>query len=141
MRRMGKHVYGLYFLHPVMAVLCQKIQIPRHCFGVAGNVNHPFGRHFYQRAQKLLAAAGARRIHKDDVAALVLVGARFHEIARVALVEADVLQLVQLRVADGVAYRVSVQLHADNSAGALLCRDDADGADAAVGIEHGFVSF
>ena len=141
MRGVGEHVDGLYLLHGVSAVLSQKIQVPRHCLGIAGDIDHPFGRHFYQRAQKLLAAACTRRIHEYHVAALVLLGARLHEFACVAFVKADVLQLVELCVADGVAHRVSVQLNADDPPCALLCGDDADGADPAVGVKHGFVSF
>ena len=140
MRGVGKHIYGLDAAHAVVAVPLQVVQIARERFGIAGDVHDSLGRELYQRVQKRHAAAGARRVHHHHVQVLAFLGDRLHKCACIALVKADILQTVCFGVLLRVAHRVAVELHANHLPGAALGGNNANGADAAVGVQHGFVS-
>ena len=129
-----KHVHGLDLPHCV-AALREHAQIARERLGIAGDVDDAARRAAQQGVQKALVAPGAGRVQKDQVRPHPVRGHLLHVFARVPGGEPAVLQAVQPGVRDGVPHGVAVDLHADHLFGPGGGRD-ADGADAAVGVQH-----
>ena len=103
---------------------------------VAGDVHHPPGGAGCQGREELPAGAGPGRVHEHHIPALPLLGGLGQELPGVAPGEPGVFHGVFLGVLDGVLHRVGVQLHPQHLSGAVLGRHQADGADAAVGVQH-----
>ena len=106
MIRMREHVDGLDLLDAV-AALCEKMQVARERFGVAGDVDDALRRERDGRGEKRPIAARARRVHQEHVAVLAVLRHIHHKFARIGADEADVFHVVQLGVRDGVAHGVS----------------------------------
>ena len=133
MIRMREHVDGLDLLDAV-AALCEKMQVARERFGVAGDVDDALRRERDGRGEKRPIAARARRVHQEHVAVLAVLRHIHHKFARVGADEADVFHVVQLGVRDGVAHGVPVYLDAEHLPGGFG-DDHANRADAAVRVD------
>ena len=106
---------------------------------IAGDIDDAFWRAFEQRGEKALIAPGAGRIHENNVGLHLVRGHLLHVLTRVADGEPAVFDAIQAGVRYRVVHRVAVYLDADD----LLCLirgAEADGADAAVGIEYSLIS-
>ena len=135
MLRVGEHIHGLELLHPVTA-LGKKREIPRQRLRIAGDVDDLFRGAAEERAQKALVAACAGRVEEHEVGPHPVARHLLHVRARVPGREPAVFDAVQARVRDRVRHRVAVELHADDLSG-MGAGCDADGTDAAVGVQHG----
>ena len=132
--RPGEHVHGPDAADAV-AARGQHLQIPRQGLRVAGDVDHPVGGGLQQGLEKALIAAGAGRVEEDHVRPVAVPHHVLHIFPRVPRGEPAVFDAVCPGVCDGVPHRVPVELHADDLSGPAACCD-ADGADAAVGVQH-----
>ena len=135
MVRVRKHVEGVGDLGAV-AESAEYSDIPRLGLGIAGDVDDPFRTQPCQSVQERRGTARAGRVDEGGVDRRALFGKCFHVIPAVGGGETDIFDAVQLRVEPCVADRLRVQLD-----GEYLLRvprgDDADGADSAVGVQHG----
>ena len=106
---------------------------------IAGDIDDALRRAFEQRGEKALVAPGAGRIHENNVGLHLVRRHLLHVLTRVADGEPAVFDTVQTGVCYRVVHRVAVYLDADD----LLClirSAEADGADAAVGVEYSLIS-
>ena len=115
-------------------------QITGKSFGVAAHVNHAFGFHSSHCINAGGGAALPRGVQEYNIGvrqARVGLCRSAHPIGCIGTDEPRVVDLIGCGVGAGIAHRVRVALHAND----LLCparRAQADGANAAVGIDHCF---
>ena len=132
----GEHIHRREALGAV-AFLGQEREIAGHRLGVAADVDDALRGH----AGHTLDEGGRRtlpgRVHEDDVGLLARVGGFPYPCGGVSGKETGVFYAVVLCVADGVPDGVPVHFHAHNLPG-LIGGRQADGADAAVGVEDDF---
>lgn len=138
MIRVGEHIHRLDGFRAV-AVMDEKGEVPRLCFGVAGNINDPAGREHGKGSEKAFVAAGAGRIQEDHVCRFPVFRHGGHEFARIRADEADIFHPVQLCVDARVPHGVCIQLRADHRFCPAAC-ENPDGADAAVSVDHRFLA-
>ena len=117
-------------------------QITGKSFGVAADVNHAFGFHGSHCINAGGGAALPRGVQEYNIGvrqARVGLCRSAHPIGCIGSDEPRVVDLIGCGVGAGIAHRVRVALHAND----LLCparRAQADGANAAVGIDHCFLA-
>ena len=132
----GEHIDGLEEGDAVAALL-QQGKVTRLCFGAAADVDDAAGRQPDGGGEKLRRAAAAGRVHQEDIEGEVLFGGGEQPAGGIGGDKADIFDPVFLSVANGVPHGGGVLLHADDLARPRR-GDHADGADAAVGVQHPF---
>lgn len=133
-----EHIHALHPLHAIAAAR-KGGEIARERFGVAGNVDHAFGRKGEQALQKCPTASCARRVGDDYVSALTPLGKLLHELTCVGGIEARVRNAVSLGVRLGILHRVAVYLDTDQLL-RIFCHRQPDRARAAVGVDHALIA-
>lgn len=131
-----EHINGLDGFDAV-AVAGEVFQIAGQSLGVAGDINDTLWREGDGGRKESLIAAGAGRIHEQNVTGFALGGHVNHEVTCVGTDEADVLHAVQLGVGDRIMHGVPVDLNAQHLPGSFS-GNHADGANAAVCVDDRF---
>ena len=132
----GEHVHRLEEGDAVAALL-QQGEVARLRFGAAADVDDALGGHFYCGGEELRGAAAAGWVHEQDVNGEVFFGGGLHPCGGIGGDELDIFDSVFLGVADGIPDGGRVLLDPDDLAG-MGGGDHADGADAAIGVQHLF---
>ena len=131
-----EHIHRGAALHAV-TLFRQQGEVTGQRFRVAADVDHPLRGHAGHALDELRGGAFPRRVHEDHIRTLPGCGGFADPAGGVGGKEAGILHAVVLCVADGVLHGVAVQLHTHD----LFCvvgSRQADGADAAVGVQHHF---
>ena len=115
------------------------VEVAALSIDIAGDIDDAPRCAFEQRGEKALVAPGTGRVHENNIGPHLICRHLLHVFPGVADGEPAVFDAVQSGVCYRVVHRVAVYLDADD----LLCLirgAEADGADAAVGVEHGLGS-
>ena len=111
------------------------MQVAGEGFGITRDVDDAFGRERTDAFHKGDGAAGARRVHDDDVRLFAVSGQSEQKLGRVRADEAHIFDAVELCVASGVGNGIGVQLDGQYLP-RRYGREHADGADPRVGVDH-----
>lgn len=134
MRGAGEHVHR-HGLFEGVAPPGKPLHVPAQGAGIAGDVDHPLWAHIRDGVHHVLGQPLAGRIHAHHVGAHPLPLQVAGRLPRVGAEEAGVFNVVALGVGDGVVHRLGHHLGPPHHA-RLPGHDQADGADAAVEIQH-----
>ncbi len=135
----GEHIHRLHLPHPVGLLRGQHRQVPRLGSRIAGDIDDPRRGAAQRRLQKGRVGSGPRRVHKQHVDRLTHLRQLGHIFTRIGADKSGVLDPVAGGVFLGVGDGVRVDLDAQHLSGIFRGRK-ADRADAAVGVQHPFLS-
>ena len=138
MAGMGEHIDGGKALGAV-AFMGEEGKVTGHGLGVTADIDHPFRGHPDDALDELRGRAFPGWVHKNHVGTLSGVGGFPDPCGSVGGKEPGIFDAVVLGVADGVMDGIPVDLDADDLL-RLAGGGQADGADAAVGVQNRFLT-
>lgn len=115
----------------------QQSQIPGLGLRTAADIDDAAGGKPCRGGQKFRGAAAAGRVHHQEIQREIILSGGLHPGGSVCGNKADVFDPIQSGVAHGVPHGGGILFHPDDLSGPLGGKD-ADGADAAVGVQHPF---